>query len=98
MEKPYYINMHRLDKVMYYCPSWNHDRHFFIQLLDKSNFADEDILKLGRLYIKYNQIYKQKNNELTNYFDYMLKKMNIYGPANLFNHTKYIYNQKRYFD
>ena len=94
MNKHHNINIHALNKKMHFCPAWKNDKNFFIQLLYRSRFTSNDILKISRLYIKYNHIHKANNNELTKYFQYIFQQMNIYYSTNLFNKTRNIYKIK----
>ena len=91
-----HFNIHKLNKEMYYCPSWNNDHKFFIKLLDKSHFTNQDIRQLSRFYIKYNHIYKKENYELKKYFNYILIKMKIYTIKNLLEYTRNNYNKQKY--
>lgn len=83
-----------MSKELYYYPAWYNDKKFFIKLLSQSTFSEKDVLQFGRLFIKYSHINCSDTNELNNYFNYILQKMQLYNKTNLFKKTKYIYNNK----
>lgn len=89
------LNLIKLNKQLHYHPPWQEDQLIFKKLLDKSNFKDEDIILFARLYVKYSHLHCFDENELSNYFNYMLQKMQIYSSINLFNITKNIYKKSK---
>lgn len=84
----------KLKREMHYCPPWHKDKPLFFQLFKKSNFDENDILKLGRLYVKYSHMHNFNKTELAKYFNFMLKKTQIYSINNLINQTHSIYHKK----
>ena len=85
------INIRQLKKELYYHPAWAEDQHTFLRFLQRSCFSDEDVIVFARLYVKYSHIHCFQNTELTNYFNYMLQKMQINTSENLFKITNNIY-------
>ncbi len=88
-----YINLYILRKELYYHPSWYDDQAIFLKLLKKSKFTDEDIITFGRLYVRYNHLKNLK--ELRKYLNYILKKMEMHSPNNLFEKTRQIYKKRQ---
>lgn len=87
------VNLIKLNKELHYHPAWIKDKKFMTRLLYKSSFTDSDILILARLYIKYNHLHYLQNNELANYFNYILQKMQFHTSQSLFQKTHKIYKQ-----
>ena len=85
------INLTKLNQELYYHPPWPQDKHTFIRLLNQSQFTNNDIILFARLYVKYSHIHCFQISELTEYFKYMLIKMQIYNPQKLFEKTQTIY-------
>lgn len=81
---------------MYYHPAWEEDRYVFMKLLQQSDFSDQDIIIFGRLHVKYSHIHLFQDSELTNYFNYMLEKMQIRNTKELFSRTHSIYQKAKY--
>jgi len=89
------VNLIKLNKQLHYHPPWQEDVLIFTKLLNKSNFKDEDVILFARLYVKYSHIHCFHVNELSNYFNYMLHKMQIHSSKNLFHITKNIYEKSK---
>jgi len=89
------VNLVKLNKQLHYHPPWQEDMIIFIKLLNQSNFKDDDIILFARLYVKYSHLHCFNTNELSNYFNYMLQKMQIQSSNKLFNITKNIYNKSK---
>lgn len=85
------VNIRKLDKELYYHPQWPKDRPILYSYFHKSTFTDNDILIFGRLYVKYSHLHCFKVTELTNYFNFMLHKMQIHNAKQLFERTRQIY-------
>ena len=85
------LNIHKLNKELFYHPHWPEDQKSCLQLLYQSSFTDEDIVLLARLYVKYSHLHCFTLSELTKYFQYMLQKTQIYNHKNLFKRTREIY-------
>ena len=90
------INIKKLSIELYYHPPWPKDKHLFVQLLNQSNFTDDDIIIFAQLYVKYSHIHCLYINELNRYFTYMLTKMQLYSATHLFQKTKSIYKKQRH--
>lgn len=90
------VNIRKLKRELYYHPAWEEDKHMFMQLLYQSYFSDQDIITLGRLYVKYSHIHCFQKSELTIYFSYMLEKMQIHSSKELFSRTHNIYRKVRH--
>jgi len=88
------MNISKLHKELYHHPPWPKDKKTFIRLLKLSVFTNEDIIIFARLYVKYSHIHCFRINELQNYFNYILKKMNFNNSTELFNKTNKIYRNK----
>lgn len=87
------VNTKKLNSELHYHPPWPEDKPIFMRLLTQSHFTDDDILLFARLYVKYSHIHCFTISELTNYFKYMLIKMQIYSSDKLFDRTKFIYTR-----
>lgn len=87
-----FVNLYKLKKELHYYPSWYKDKGIFLKLLKKSYFVDEDIINFGRIYVRYNHLKNLK--ELNKYLNYILRKMELDNPKNLFKKTKQIYNDR----
>ena len=85
------VNISKLKKELYYHPAWAEDQDIFLKFLYQSNFSEQDIIVLARLYVKYSHIHCFQKSELTNYFNCLLHKMQIHSPKNLFRATHNIY-------
>lgn len=89
------MNISKLYKELYDHPPWRKDKNTFMRLLKSSHFTDEDIIIFARLYVKYSHLHCFHINELHNYFQYILQKMNFSNPAELFKKTNKIYQDKK---
>lgn len=89
-----HFNIHKLNQELHYHPPWSEDKTTFINLLTQNSFTDDDIILFARLYVKYSHLHCFYISELTHYFTYMLKKMQIYNSTELFRKTKIIYKNK----
>jgi hypothetical protein len=89
------VNISKLKKEMFYHPAWAEDKDTFIDFLYQSNFSNNDIIVFARLYVKYSHIHCFHKTELTNYFNYMLKKMQIPNSRKLFSKTHDIYSRRK---
>lgn len=88
------MNIRKLHKELYHHPPWPQDKSEFVRLAKLSNFTNGDIIIFARLYIKYSHIHCFHVSELNNYFQYVLKKMNLNTPRKLFQKTNKIYQGK----
>lgn len=89
------VNINKLKKEMFYHPAWAEDKDTFIGFLYQSSFSNNDIIVFARLYVKYSHIHCFHRTELTNYFNYMLKKMQIPTATKLFSKTHAIYRKAK---
>lgn len=87
------VNLTKLNKYLYYHPAWAKDKKLMTSLMHQSSFTDSDILVFARLYVKYSHLHCFEVNELTNYFNYILQRMELYTPESLFKKTNKIYKQ-----
>lgn len=94
MRNSFKVNTYQLNQELYYNPAWYRDRETFMSLLNKSSLTENDILKLARLYVKYDHTHNRKTNELNRYFLYMFNKLNIYSSRQFFEKTKKIYLER----
>ena len=89
------LNIHKLEKEMFYHPAWCNDKKILFKLLKQTSFTNTEILQFGRLYTKYSHIHYSRKNELNKYFHFMLQKMQILNDITLFQITNTIYKQKK---
>lgn len=87
------VNAQQLQKELYYHPAWSEDRDIFMKFLNKSYFSDQDLIILARLYVKYSHIHCFQKSELTSYFNYILRKMQMHDSQELFNRAHSIYKK-----
>ena len=88
------VNIKKLKKQLYYHPAWAEDQDTFMRFLNQSNFSDEDIVLFGRLYVKYSHMHCFHSNELSNYFNHILERMQIHTSVNLFSKTHCVYKRE----
>ena len=79
---------------MYYHPGWHRDQKFFLKLLKQKQINDQDIIKLARLYIKYNNIHSCSKKELNQYFVLIFQKISVANYKELYSKTQKIYHNK----
>ena len=84
------INIYRLNKYLKYHPSWYKDKIILFKLFKQSKFTDKDIINFGRINVKYNHI--KDIEELTQYFNYIIKQMNFNNPEELYSKTQQTYH------
>lgn len=89
------VNVNKLKKELFYHPAWAEDKETFLNFLRQSSFSNNDIVLFARLYVKYSHIHCFHATELTNYFNYMLIKMQMYTAKKLFSKTHEIYKNQR---